>query len=95
MGFFAFQGVADHVTLGIQRENAQFESFDTTEYVQPGYYDAKHDHLQIVVIIATIFDPGLNSPEILIQIIIVVVVVISYFITLDNKLTNIVKWLAQ
>ena len=27
--------------------------------------------------------------------IIIVVVVISYFITLDNKLTNIVKWLAQ
>ena len=62
-GFFAFQGVVDHVTLWFQRENGQFASFDTTECFKPCYYDGKHDHLKIAPIIATIFDPGLNSPE--------------------------------
>ena len=55
--------MVDHVTLWFQRENGYFASFDTTECVKPCYYDGKHDHLKIVPIFATIFDPGLNSPE--------------------------------
>ena len=61
--FFAFLGVVNHVTLWFQRENGLFASFDTSECVKPCYYDGKHDHLKIVSIIATMFDPGLNLPE--------------------------------
>ena len=43
------------------KENVEFASFDTVEYVNPCYNDAKHDHLKIIPIIATVFDPGLNS----------------------------------
>ena len=51
------------MTRWLQRENGYFCSFDTIECVKPCYYDGKHDHLKIVPIIATIFDPGLNSPK--------------------------------
>ena len=62
-GFFAFLGVVNHVTLWFRGENGQFASSNTIECVKPCYYDGKYDHLKIVPIIATIFDPGLNSPE--------------------------------
>ena len=52
--------MVNHVTLWFQRENGLFASFDTIECVEPCYYD--ENHLKIVLIIATIFDPGLNSP---------------------------------
>ena len=51
--------MVSHVTLWFQRENGKFVSFDTIECVKPCYYDGKHDHLKIVLIIATILGPGL------------------------------------
>ena len=55
--------MANHVTLWFQLENGSFASFDTNECVKPCYCDRKHDHLKIVPIIATSFDPGVNSTE--------------------------------
>ena len=55
--------MVNHVTLLLQRENASFAAFDTTEYLKHCNNDAKHDQLKIFQISTTSFDAGLNSPE--------------------------------
>ena len=58
--FFRILGRGQSRDSVASKENAQFASFGTTEYLKPCNYDAKHDHLKIVPIIATSFDPGLR-----------------------------------